>query len=101
MLGPPHGWHRAPDEVRELVNERMFVADLEPGNPPVLHVWVIAIGDVNALPAAQLAFIAIVEVLEPMQVVQIPRRGGALAVDLQREESLVSARVARGLKQMR
>src|ERR1700722_776849 len=87
------------NKIRDLVNERMFVPNLEAWNPPVLHVWMIAIGNVNALPAAQLALIAIVKVIEPVQVMEIPRSGRALAVDFQREEGFVPAGVPCSFKQ--
>src|SRR5258708_21012969 len=39
-------------EIRELVRERVLVADLQARHPPVLHVRLIAVGDVNVAPAA-------------------------------------------------
>ena len=39
-------------KIGDLVNEGVFVADLQSRNPPVLHVRMVAVGDVNALPAA-------------------------------------------------
>src|SRR5438045_3251730 len=35
------------DEVGDLVNEAMFVADLQAGHPPFAHVRMITIGDVQ------------------------------------------------------
>ena len=58
----------------------------------------LAIGDVQAAPSAQLAFVAMIEVLQPMQVVQVPHDRRVLAVDLERVQRLVSARVARRLE---
>src|SRR5580704_6485389 len=83
------------DEVGNLVNEGVLVSDLQSRHPPVLHVWVTAVRDVNVLPATQLTFIAIVEVLQPVQVMKIPRSRGPFAVYLQREERLVASRVTR------
>src|SRR5688572_2429318 len=60
------------DEVRELVDERVLVADLQAGHPPVLHVGLIAVGDVDAAPAADAALVVVIEVLQPVQVVQVP-----------------------------
>jgi hypothetical protein len=59
-------------EVSHLVNERVLIADLQPGHPPVLHVGMIAVRDVNALPSPQPPFIAVIEILETVQVVEIP-----------------------------
>ena len=50
-------------EVRYLVNEGVLVANLEPGDPPVFHVGMIAVGDVHTLPAAESALIAMIEIL--------------------------------------
>ena len=71
------GWHgllfaEGFEEIRDLMDEGVFVADLQARHPPVLHVGLIAVGDVDRLPAAELPFVAMVEVLQPMQVVQIP-----------------------------
>ena len=56
------------------MDEGVLVADLQAGHPPVLHIRMIAIGDVDAAPAAQPAFVAMIEILQPVQIVQIPRR---------------------------
>src|SRR5687768_18366746 len=40
------------DEVGDLVDEGVFVADLQAGDPPVFHVGMVAVGDVDAAPAA-------------------------------------------------
>ena len=62
------------DEVRELVDEGVLVADLQARHPPVLHVGLVAVGDVDAAPAAHAALVAVIEVLQAMQVVQVPER---------------------------
>ena len=81
-------------EVGHLVNKGVLVADLQARHPPVLHVGLVAVGDVDRPPAAQLALVAVVEVLQAVQVVQIPLERGLLAVDLQRVKRLVATRVA-------
>ena len=35
-------------KIRNLVNKGVFVSNLQPWNPPVLHIWVIPVGNVNA-----------------------------------------------------
>ena len=45
------------------------------------------------------AFVAMIEPLQAMQIVQVPARRRVLAVDLERVERLVAARVARRLEQ--
>ena len=81
-------------KIRELVNEGVLVADLQTRHPPVFHVGMIAIRDVHAAPAARLPFIAVIEILNAMQVVQVPKGRRVLAVDFERIESLVPARIA-------
>src|SRR5690242_18764386 len=39
-------------EVGELMDERVLVSDLKAGHPPMLHVGLIAVGDVHVAPAA-------------------------------------------------
>ena len=80
------------------MHERVFVADLQTRHPPVLHVRVVAVGDVDAAPAAGSPFVTMIEPLQAMQIVQIPRGRGVLAVDLERVERLVAACVARRLE---
>src|SRR5689334_10676870 len=75
--------------------EGVLVADLQSGHPPALHIWMIAVGDVHVPPAAELSFIAMVEHLQAVQVVQIPECRRMFSVDLERVERLVSARVSR------
>src|SRR2546421_1084021 len=53
----------------------------------------VAIANVDGPPAAQHAFIAMIEVLEPVQIVKVPKNGGIFAVDLEGIEGLMSARV--------
>lgn len=43
----------------------------------------IAVGHVNAAPAAQPAFITVIEILYPVQIVQIPDGRSMLAVDFE------------------
>ena len=52
----------------------MLVADLKPWHPPVLHVRMVAVGNVDAAPSARAPLVAMVEPLQAMQVVQVPGR---------------------------
>ena len=54
----------------------------------------IAVGDVDRTPAADLPFVLVVEVLQAVQVVQVPLDRGVFAVDLEGVERLVAAGVA-------
>src|SRR3989442_10450816 len=82
------------------MNEAVFVADLQAWHPPLVHVRMVAtvVGDVNRAPAAQLALVLVIEVLQAVQGVQIPRNARVLAVDLKRVKRLVSARVTPALE---
>ena len=83
-----------------MVHEAVFVADLQAGDPPVVHVGVVTagVGDVDAPPAAEDAGIAVLEVAQAVQVVQIPGDAGVLAVDLQRVQGLVPSGVTGALE---
>ena len=59
-------------EVGDLMHEAVLVADRQTRHPPLVHVGVVAVGDVNAAPATQAPLIAVIEVLQAMEVVQIP-----------------------------
>ena len=59
----------------------------------------VAVGDVDRPPAAEDALVAVVEVFEPVQVVQVPLERRFLAVDLERVERLVAAGIAGRLEE--
>ena len=86
------------EEVGDLVREGFRVADLQAGHPPVFHIRLVGVGDMHAAPAAHDAFVTVIEILEPVQVVEIPGDGGVLAVDFEGVERLVAAGVAGGLE---
>src|SRR5690606_2811314 len=86
-------------EVGDLVDESRLVSDRQARNPPVLHVRLVAVGYMNAPPTADSTLVAVVEVFESMQVVQIPADAGVFAIDLERVKSLVPAGVAGRLEQ--
>src|SRR5262249_24566206 len=69
------------EEVGHVVHEGVLVANLEARHPPVLHVGLVAVGNVDRPPAADDRVVAVVEVLESVQVVQVPLERGLLAVD--------------------
>src|SRR5688572_4136041 len=46
------------EEIGGLVDEGMLVADLQAGHPPMAHIGMLAVADVDRAPAAQLAFVA-------------------------------------------
>src|ERR1051326_6933666 len=80
------------------MHKAMFVAYLQAGYPPFAHIGVIAIGNVNTAPAADAAFIAVVKILQAVQVVEVPKNRGMFPVDFESVKRLVAAGVACGLK---
>ena len=88
----------AGEEIGDLMYEGMLVADAEAGDPPLVHVRHIAVGDVHAAPTARVGVVAMVKKFESVEVVQIPTDGGVCAVDFKRVKRLVAARVSGGFK---
>src|SRR4051812_48458699 len=80
------------------MDKGMFIPDLQPWDPPLLHVRMFAIGHVNAPPPAQTPLVLIVEELQPVQVMQIPANRTELAVDFKCVESFMSPRISSSLK---
>ena len=66
----------------------MFVTDAEAGDPPLVQIGPVAIRDVDAAPAAHLTLIGVIELLEAVEVVQVPANGGILPVDFERVSAL-------------
>src|SRR5262245_28149573 len=62
----------AVEEVGDLMNKRVLVTDLKTRHPPLAHVRVLAVADVDRPPAAKRPLVAVVEPLEPVKVVQVP-----------------------------
>src|SRR6185437_17154656 len=58
----------------------------------------VDVGDMDRAPAAQPAFVAMIEKGKAMQVVQVPGDRSVLAIDFERIKRLVAARVAGRLK---
>ncbi len=69
------------DEVSDLMHESMLVTNLQTRYPPLVHVGMITIGDVDGAPSAQAALILVIEELQAVQIMEIPGDGGILAVD--------------------
>ena len=85
-------------ELDGSVDEGVFVAQAESGNPPVAGVGMVAIGDVNAGPTAGFAGNSVVEVREAVEVVKVPGEGFVVSVDFEGFECLVTTGVAGGFE---
>src|SRR6218665_1678682 len=49
------------EEVPHVVHEAVLVADLQARHPPLVHVRVLAVGDVDRPPAAELSFVPLLK----------------------------------------
>src|SRR5690606_6082946 len=67
-------------------------------NPPILHVGLISVANVDRAPAADHAGVSMVEPLGTVQVVEIPEDRCVFAVDLKRVKGLVAAGITGGLE---
>src|SRR6478609_3996603 len=86
------------EELRELVDERVLVAEAETRDPPVAGVWLITIGAMDTAPAATVTWHAVVEIREAVEVVEIPEEGLVLTVDLEGVERLMTTGIAGGFE---
>jgi len=82
------------NEVSGLVDESVLITNLQARHPPMFHIGMIAIGDVNRAPAARAAFIAMIEILQAMKIMEIPEDRCVLAIDLERIKRFVTTGVA-------
>ena len=87
-------------EIGNLMHEGVLVADLQPWHPPMVHVRLIPIGNVDRPPTANDTVVCMIEVFQPVQIVQIPANRRFFAVNFQGVQRLVPARVASRFKQM-
>ena len=82
---------QARQEIGKTVGEGVLVADRAAGHPPVLHVGMLEIRDVDLLPAGQVVFdllarrgIGVAEEIQQVRVFQVEEHGAVLAVEFQR-----------------
>src|SRR5262245_52124754 len=66
----------------------------------MIHVWVAAavIRNMNRSPSPQPAFVTVLEILQAMQIVQVPFQRRLLAIDFKGVEGFVAAGVTRRFK---
>ena len=86
------------EEIRNLMHEAVFITDLQARNPPFTHIGMIAIGDMDAAPAAEAAFVTVLEILKAVEVVEVPKNGSVFAVDFEGVEGFVSASISCGFE---
>src|SRR4051812_38915504 len=80
------------------MHKTVLVTDLQTRHPPFVHVRMISVSDMDRAPPTYPAFILVLEVLKPMEVVQIPKNRGVFTIDFKSIESFVSARITGGSK---
>lgn len=56
-------------EVGDLVRKGMLVTDLQTWNPPVTHVRLVSVGNVNRAPASYNRIVVVIEILQAMKIV--------------------------------
>src|SRR5690606_6905130 len=89
---------QALEKVGHLVDEGMLVTDPQAGNPPFIHVGLVAVGYVNGPPSPYIGFVAVIEKLQAVQIMQVPADRSMLAIYFKRIQCLVSAGISGRLK---
>src|SRR5271166_7007916 len=75
------------------MNERVLKSDSQARHPPVGHVRMIPVRDMDRSPAAEQSFIPVIEPLQSMQVMEIPGERSMFPVDLECIKCLMTTRV--------
>jgi hypothetical protein len=70
------------EEICHLMHERMFVSNAQSRYPPFVHVRLLAIRHMYGSPSPQVGFIAVIKILQSVEVMQIPAQGAVGTVDL-------------------
>ena len=60
------------DEIGGLMHKTFRITDPKAWHPPIAHVRVFAVGDMNLAPTARRSLIPVIEILQSVQVVQVP-----------------------------
>src|SRR6266436_5926175 len=80
------------------MNKRMFITDLQSWHPPFIHVGMIAIRDVQRSPTAHASFVAMIKILQAVQIMQVPENRSMFAVDFESIQGLVPTRITSRFK---
>ena len=81
------------------MDERMLITNLKTWNPPITHIGLVPVRNVNASPASYNRLVRMIEILEPMQIMQIPSDTCVFAVDFQGVKGFVAACIAGRLEE--
>ena len=68
----------------------MLKSDSQTRYPPVGHIGMIPIRDMNRSPTAEQSFVLVIEPLQPMQIMKIPGERSMFPVDLERIKRLMT-----------
>ena len=79
---------------QRLMDQGVFIAYLQPWNPPAIHIRHITVGAMDRTPASDHRVIPVIKVLQAVQIVQVPLNGSMLSVDLEGVQRLVTPCVA-------
>ena len=81
-------------EIGHLVDETVLVTDAQTGHPPLIHVGHVGIRHMHRTPASDERIIAVIEVVQSMQIVQVQSNRRVFAIDFKGVQSLVASRVS-------
>ena len=80
------------------IDKSVFVTYGAAGHPPLVHVRMIRIPDLNGSPASKRTLIVVIEILQLVRVLQIKVQRTLVAIDLQGVLILAAPGVSGGLK---
>ncbi len=86
-------------KIGNLVDECVFVTDVQTGNPPIAHVRHVTIANVNTAPTTHNRVVTMIKVLQAVKVVQIPADRCMLTIDLEGIKGFVAAGIPSRLEQ--
>ena len=77
----------------------MLIANRQTRNPPVGHIRVIAVSHMHTLPAPLRTIVAVVENLEPVEIMKVPLQAHIFAIDFKGVERLMAPGITGAFKQ--
>src|SRR3954468_5831839 len=86
------------EEVGDVMDKRVLVANLEARYPPLPHIGLITIRNVHAAPTTDDRLVAMIEIVEAVKIVQVPGDGGVGAIYFECIERLWTACVGSGFE---
>src|ERR1700687_267537 len=66
-----------------LMDKCVFVSDLQTRHPPMLHIRMITVGDVDRAPTTKSSLVAMIEILQSVKILKVPNDRRIFSVDLE------------------